>query len=105
MFGISSFSGKGHVNGNFFIGLYDQLNKEKYPVENYNTITTNPDWVHHQLLTYTFNGDSEYIINLGDKKFIKYIAEDANLESVLTKVESQIDKFIDKHIKYLNGSK
>jgi len=105
MFGISSFSGKGHVNGNFFIGLYDQLNKEKYPVENYNTITTNPDWVHHQLLTYTFNGDSEYIINLGDKKFIKYIAEDANLENVLTKVESQIDEFIDKHIKYLNGSK
>lgn len=101
MFGVSSFSGKGHVNGDMFIGLYDQINKEKYPVEFYNNIISNPDWVHHLLLTYDFNGDSDYKINLGDKKFIKYIADENNLKSVLEKVKPQIDKFIKENKKHL----
>ena len=96
-FGIESFSGKGHLDGNLFMGIYDeQTNIPKH--EAYNKL--NDIWVHHQVLKY-----HEKPINLEDKDFLKLLVNDKNLKLIAEKVAKEISEFVKIHLPTITNIK
>jgi len=89
-FGVESFSGKGHLDGNLFVGMYDDANF----IENTEKLNSlNEKWVHYQLLTYKNNP-----VNLTAPTFLKTLATKEELSIVAENIANQIKQFVDENI-------
>ncbi|UGU17956.1 PD-(D/E)XK nuclease family protein [Sinomicrobium kalidii] len=99
MFGVCGFSGKGHINGDFFVGLYNETELENTDLKG---IDSNKNWRHYKVLTCNFKENPEWTINCSDKDFLKYIANPENLKQVVNEVKKQIIDFIEKYIGYVS---
>lgn len=95
-YGIESFTGKGHLNGDLFIGIIDsQWGKtgflQEYNAEDDGFLKVNSGWAIAQKLTY-----SEGNINLSNNEFLKKLANPSTntYQNTVQKVAKQVLSFI-----------
>ncbi len=97
-FGIASFSGKGHLQGNLFVGLLYEGKEDLIRFSEKNGIDNQP-WIHIDLILQ----EDKKVINLREKSTLQILAqpESSHYKILMEKVVAQSLNFIEELMKNL----
>lgn len=88
-FGVESFSGTGHLEGDLFVGIFC----ENLTIgDEYISIPSANKWQHYKLLTH-----NDEKLNLANNNFLKELNNKTTIEIISKDVSNQIISFIESH--------